>query len=434
MNRKKSIVLLVVMAIVLAVLTFMTFASFPIPGYKNGTMRYNSFLGTIDLDSDLDDGVCYELTLRYEISSEDEEIDEKEVIKTLKNRLQSLGYHSSVVTAFKAEGNDDYSYRVEMKATDTASTDIAVVASYGELEFSDGDGAFIMDADGVSSAKYRATTTSGETSHFVELKFTDEGLATLRSAMSNSTSDSGFTLRISLGETELFSNTLEESYITNNSIYITSSTAETARQLALQISSGGLAYEYEISDQMTVSSSLGVNAKSYVVWGTAAAVLVIFIALILIFGGLGLIADLTIFSFLLVEILMMILVPGITLNFAGVIGILTAIALTVNNMAIIMVRVREEYRNGKTIKAAVKTSFGRSLATVLETNIILGAIALAIFFICPGYVQCFAITFGIGVVVSTLATLFLSRLLAYMALPLFGEKSEGFLKLKREAE
>lgn len=427
MNKKKSIALLSVIAIVMVVLTVLTFARFQIPAYKNGTRIYQSFLGAVSLDQDLEGGVAYELTLVEDVSSEDEDIEENEVINTLQKRLSALGYDNAVVKAFRKSDTDAFSYRIEMRNTSSVATDISVVAAYGEIEFADGDSTYIMGADAVKSAKY---TSQGGTSHYVELKFTSEGLATLKEALNSAESD--FTLKIKLGDDELFSSTLKEDYIQDNAIYITSQSAETAKQLALQISSGGLKYEYEVSEQMSITSALGNNASEMIFWAVCAAVLVMFIASIVIYGGFGFIADLTVFAFILIEILMMILVPGITLNIGGVIGIIASIILTFDGMFFIMNRIRKEYANGKTVKASVKAAYGKSIFAVLDVNIIFAAFALLVYFICSGNVQCFAITFGIGAVISALATMFFSQLLVNVFIPLFKGKSEGFLNLKRE--
>ena len=438
MNKKKSIALLVIISIVLVVLAVLTFAQFRLP-FKNGTKIYQSFLGAVALDGDLEGGVAYDLTLPDDITEEGDDIDPKDVVLTLEKRLEALGYTTSVVTAYRAKETDNYSFRVEMKNTDTAATDIAVVARYGEIEFTDGSGNILFGDEELKSARYVSQTVSATTSHYVELKFTDDGLKILEDAIdaaasSEDSSSTQFTLKITLGDTELFSSTVEKDYIQQNSLLITSSDETTARQLALQISSGGLKYEYEISDPMTVTPSLGENAAALTFWACFAALIVIIIALCVVYGGFGAISGVSIFFFVMMEIVMLILVPGITLNFAGVVGIMAAVLLTVDSMAIIMHRVREEYRNDKTVKAAVKTAYKRSILSILEIDCVLAVLSLLMFFICKGAVVNFAVTFGIGVVLSALITMFFSQLLVYMALPLFKEKSEKFLKLKREAK
>ncbi len=438
MNKKKSIALLIVVSVVLVLLAVATFAQFRIPFYKNGTRIYQSFLGAIELDGDLEPGVAYELTLKEDIATDDTaDLDPEAVVKTLEYRLKALGYDAATVVAYREGETDNYSFRVEMRASDTAADDIAVAARYGELEFKDGNGTYLFGREYVQSARYISQTVAATTTHYVELRFTDDGVNALNAAIDAAAAEedsSGFTLSITLGDTQLFSSSLTKDTIAQNSLYIggENTTETAARQLALQIASGGLAYEYEISDPMETTPSLGENAKELVFWAGLAAMLLIIVAMIFAYGGFGLIAGVSLFFFVMMEIVMLILVPGITLNFAGVIGFFAAMLLTADSMVIIMHRVREEYRNGKTAKAAIKTAYRRSWLTIVETNAVLAVFALLMFFIATGYVNCFAVTFGIGIVLSALITMFVSYLLTSMALPLFQEKSEKFLKLRRE--
>ena len=139
MNKKKSIALLIVVSVVLVLLAVATFAQFRIPFYKNGTRIYQSFLGAIELDGDLEPGVAYELTLKEDIATDDTaDLDPEAVVKTLEYRLKALGYDAATVVAYREGETDNYSFRVEMRASDTAADDIAVAARYGELEFKDG--------------------------------------------------------------------------------------------------------------------------------------------------------------------------------------------------------------------------------------------------------------------------------------------------------
>ena len=434
MNKKKSIALLVVISVVLVVLAVLTFAQFRLPW--NDTKIYSSFLGAIELDSDLEEGVAYELTLKEDISVEDTDIEPDEVVLTLERRLEALGYRGAQVTAYRADETENWSFRVEMRSSDTAANDIAVAARYGELEFTDGNGTYLFGSEMVAGARYISQTVQATTSYYVELRFTNEGITALREAIAAGSTDSegnatDFTLTITLGDTQLFSSTLTEDYLSGNSLLITASDETTAQQLALQIDSGGLAYEYEVSDPMTVSPALGENAAALVFWACLAAFIVIVILAVSVYGGAGLISSVSAFLFVMLEIVMLIVVPGITLNMAGVVGILAALVLTADSMAIIMHRMREEFKNGKTVKAAVKAAYRRSMLTITEIDAVLAVFSLVMFFLCGGYANCFAITFGIGVVISALVTMFFSQLLTYMALPLFKDKSEKFLKLRR---
>ena len=428
MSKRKSIVLTTIIAIVLTVLTVMTFVRFTVPFYKNGTYNFNSVLGAIALDQDIDDGVAYDLTLKDNIDASDVDINEKAVINTLKARLNALGYENAIVNAFRTSESENYSFHIEMRASETYSQDIAVVAAYGELVFYDGDGNEITTGDeAVKSAKYVGPTTTADTNHYVELKFTDEGYNAIKTAIDSAESE--FKLSIKLGENEVFSSALSADYIQNNTLFITSNSRDTAEQLALQISSGGLEYEYEISDAYAVE-----NSVKGIFWGVTVAVILALVIMIIVYRGYGVLSALSVYTFLLIELLMMILVPGIVLSAGGIFGILTATLMTAVMLVDVMQRVKKEYASGKTVKAAVKAGYNKALWFQLESCGIVGALALIAFFLCSGYVKNFAITLGIGAVVCALAVTCVSRLFVSVTLPLLKGKSEGFLNLTREGD
>ena len=188
MNKKKSIALLVVISVVLVVLAVLTFAQFRLPW--NDTRIYRSFLGAIELDSDLEEGVAYELTLKEDISVEDTDIEPDEVVLTLERRLEALGYRGAQVTAYRADETENWSFRVEMRSSNTAADDIAVAARYGELEFTDGNGTYLFGSEMVAGARYISQTVQATTSYYVELRFTNEGITALREAIAAGSTDS----------------------------------------------------------------------------------------------------------------------------------------------------------------------------------------------------------------------------------------------------
>ena len=58
MSKKKSKALLSIIIAVIVILTVMTFAKFEVPGIKNGVYNYNSILGALTLDADLEESAC----------------------------------------------------------------------------------------------------------------------------------------------------------------------------------------------------------------------------------------------------------------------------------------------------------------------------------------------------------------------------------------
>ncbi len=433
MSKNKSIALIVIMAIVTAVLSVMTFVRFEIPFYKNGTTNFKSILGIIALDQDLSEGVAYDLTLKDNFDEVAEDVNDKEVIYTLKTRLKALGYDNPVVYSYRESELDNYSFHVEMRKNNNNATDIQVVARHGEVGFYDANGNEVMTADeGMKSAKFLSQKAGATYSYMVEIVFTDAGMTKLEEAIN--TAENGFTLSIKVGEDEVFSSSLTLDSIQNKTVYITSSTKENAQQLALQISSGGLKYEYEISDQYDVTPTLGSNAVKVILYSVLVALLVLFVALIVIYGGYGLLSSIAIYLFVLFDLILAVLVPSIILSFGGVLGMIFSLIVVIATLVNIMSKVKAEAKNGKTVKAAIKSGYSKTLFANLEIFGVLIVLSLLGIFITKGYVNNFAVMLGIGSALGAIVVILLSRLIVSVMLPLLKDKSEKFLKLEKGAE
>ena len=152
------------------------------------------------------------------------------------------------------------------------------------------------------------------------------------------------------------------------------------------------------------------------------------VALIVIYRAYGVAFSLSLLAFALLETLMLIAVPGITLSLGGIIGIALATIICADGFIVIIKRIKEEFVMGKTLKSAVKVGYKRSLIPVISVSVICGVVALAIFSFASGSLQCFGITFGIGAVLSVITNLLLTRLFGAIMLTLtkYSEKSINF--------
>ncbi|MDY6367875.1 MAG: hypothetical protein SPL13_05130 [Clostridia bacterium] len=435
MKKGKSIALISVISVILAVWLFLTFARFSV-----GINNYNSVIGAIGLDYDVNGGLTYELTYDKENeSSEVEDVDS--VIKTLSARLDILGYKAYEIQAYRDATKDvkDYSIRINLKNNDLSSTssetrtDVLAVAAYGTLSFYGGTEEnptteILTDGKVVDSAKFFGQNGDG---YVTEINLTDYGFDTLKALVGDS---SIYYLRIALGDEDILNSSLSADGFTNKTLYITANTEARARQIAMQISTGGLEYRYIVSEDKVESvSPYGKSADLYLGLVIATLFIVLIAAMLAVFGGFGVIGTLSMIFFGLLESTLMIAIPGIYLSAAGFIGIGVATILTADGLFITIKRIREEFANGKTVKASVKTGYKRAFMPVLGTNLITGFAALMLYAFSGGALVSFAITLAVGAVVSFLASALVSRMFTAILLPLVSDK-EKFLNLKRDAE
>lgn len=441
MSKKKSITLLIIISVIMAIVLTMTFLRFPI-----GVKDYNSAVGAIELDYDMKGGLSYSLSLHQDTEEEVSEEDTQETAISIKERLELLGHTTSIVKVIKSTDKDvkDYGIRIEIKSTDAADSDVKTATTFGKVKFFGGTEPsptteILEGVDVIENSEYLGQSEDG--SYALSLVFTDAG----RKAVLDTIGDQAtYYIRITCGldkkgaDVDLFnpSSTFDKSLLADNNkeLMLTSSSAQSAKQTALLFKYGGIDYRYDISNGgvgVDITSPFGedVALKCMVAIITIVAVLV---ALMLFaYSGLGIMATLSFLLFILAETWLLIGVPGIIVNLGSIIGIISATLVCLYALIYLLQKVKDDFANSeKTAKAAIKKGFADSLIPTINLHVVSGIIALTLFIFTKGVVNSFAITFGIGIIVSLISSLVFTRMFNAIILPLPKDK-ERFLRFKR---
>ncbi|MBP5466361.1 MAG: hypothetical protein J6Y43_02205 [Clostridia bacterium] len=439
MKKSRAIELLTITLVITAILTFLAFARFPV-----GTKNFNGFLGAIQTDYDLSGGTAYTLTLSRDNVKDVDDVDD--VINTLKYRLNLLGYENYSVKAVKDvdEAVKDYDIRIEARGnadrfgkvdTATLSSDIKVAAAYGELTFYGGTSQnptekILEGGKPVADAYYMGAATDGSsTTYNVNIKFSDYGYDALTELLN---ANSTYYVQINLGDTVLLPGTsaLSSSYINDKSLIITTGSEASARQAALQIKTGGLAYKYDLSEGEEVSSPLGRNLEIKSVIAISALLVAIIAAMFVIDKKYGVVSLLSSVLFTDIYLFLLIAIPGIKLSIGGVIAVALSAVLLADGFMITSKRIKEEFARGKTVKSAVKTGFNRALLPIAGTAGIVAAAALSLFALSGGALKNFALLIAVGVVLAAAINLLISRMFANLILAIV-KYNQSFLGLER---
>ena len=439
MKKWKATVLLTIVLVVTAILTVTAFARFPI-----GTKDFNGFLGAIETEYDLSGGTAYTLTLDKD--NTEDVTDVSEVIDTLKTRLNLLGYENYSVKAVKDvdEAVKDYDIRIETRGSvnkygeidkTALAQDISVVAAYGELKFFGGTEEspteeILTEEKAVADASYDGTQSDGSTTYYIiSITFTDYGYNQIKELMG----EGNYYLRIDVGDNSLTGTKgLSISASTFSKTYTLTTTAgeSSARQFALQMKSGGLAYKYNVSDGEDVSSPLGANIDTKSVIALGALVLAIIVAMFVFDKKYGIVSCLSMILFTDLYLAMLVAIPNIKVSFGGVIGVALAIFLAADGLFITSKRIKEEFARGKTVKSSVRTGYMRSILPIAGSNGIALLSAVILLAFTGGAVKNFAIIFAIGTVLAVITTMLISRMFTSLILPL-AEYKESFFGVKR---
>ena len=101
----------------------------------------------------------------------------------------------------------------------------------------------------------------------------------------------------------------------------------------------------------------------------------------------------------------------VNLSLPGIAGIFLTIGMAVDANVVIFERIREELNGGKSVKAAVKSGFSRAFSAVLDSNITTIIAAIVLWRFGTGAIQGFAITLLLGVIISLISALLITRVL-----------------------
>lgn len=218
---------------------------------------------------------------------------------------------------------------------------------------------------------------------------------------------------------ELVSAPTVQTEIAGGTAIITGSQSfDEARSLAQDLNTGAIPAPIYLSGQHTVEATLGAQA----LWTSLKAALIgsiiLMIYLIVIYRLLGVIADLAliIYAAIFVALLKLPLFlfsnTYIVLTLAGTAGIILSIGMAVDANVLVFERVKEELRKGKLLRTAIDTGFHRAWPSVRDSNISTLITCAILFIIGTSIVRGFAITLGLGVFVSMLTGMVLSRWIA----------------------
>jgi preprotein translocase subunit SecD len=186
-------------------------------------------------------------------------------------------------------------------------------------------------------------------------------------------------------------------------------TAEEARDLAIILRAGALPAPVQILEERTVGPSLGADSIRKGIASTLVGGLAVVVFMLIYYRLSGLVADLALLLNLLILLACM---AGFnaTLTLPGIAGIVLTIGMAVDTNILIFERIREEFRLGKTVRAAIDAGFQRAFTTVIDTHVTVVVSAVILYQFGTGPVKGFAVTLMIGILASLFTAVFFTRL------------------------
>lgn len=183
-----------------------------------------------------------------------------------------------------------------------------------------------------------------------------------------------------------------------------------------RLNAGALPVAIELISTEKIGASLGGDTVNRSLRAGLWGLLLVAIFMILWYRLPGLVAALALVFYVLLNLALFKLI-GVTLTAAGIAGLILSIGMAVDGNILIFERLKEELKNGKTLKDAIHDGFARAWAAIWDGNITAIVSALILFWFGTSLIEGFALTFGIGVVLSMFSSITISRTLLYAIAP-----------------
>ena len=401
MNLKSFIIL----ALIIAVIFLGAYTA--INGLSLGNYEILPMKEGINFGLDLRGGVY--VVLEAQTSKEDPVTDEKmsRAIATIRQRVNGLGVTEATVTK---QGKN----RIRVSIPDIQDQDKAldIIGKTAQLEFIGPDGNVILTGEEVkdSQAVYQQAKTGEQP--VVTLKFNKKGTTAFAEATKKFINQP---ISIVL-DGEAISSPYVQNTITNGEAVITGqSSLEEASDLSTLIRAGALPVSLNPVEVRTVGPTLGQDALSQSIKAAIIGVGLVFVFMILYYRLPGIVASLALVVYILLFFLILVSI-NTTLTLPGIAGLILTIGMAVDANVLIFERMKEELRLGKTLKSAMDSGFSRALPSILDSNITTIIAGIILFFFGTGSIRGFAVTLMIGIGVSMITAIFVTRYLLRLIL------------------
>lgn len=378
----------------------------------------------------------------YQVSSADKKEkltkeDLESAYKTMMRRIDKLGVSEPEISI---EGND----KIRVKLAGVTDPDEArnYITVTGELTFRDSKDNKLMDKDVISGAKI-SQDDKGNPAILLNVKDkdlfyettqkiseTEDQLIVIWLDFDKSTGDSYKTADCGNFENEntvkcLSAATVRQGF-SSNVIIQGNFTYEQAKSLVDLINSGSSNVKYKEISSKTVTSAFGENslAKTEIAGVIGVALIIIF--LIIFYRFSGFISSLSVLIYSCMTLLIFYLIDGV-LTLTGIAALLLGIGMAVDACVITNERIKEELKNGRSLKTAFINGNKNSFSSILDANITTMIIAIVLFAFGESSVKGFATM----LIINLLMTMFIIILINRSIMKLF--VNTGYFEGKERA-
>ena len=183
---------------------------------------------------------------------------------------------------------------------------------------------------------------------------------------------------------------------------------EEAITLAIVLRAGALPVPITIVDQRIVGPSLGAESVSSGTLSIMIGLLLIVLFIIFYYRASGFIASFSL-MWTLILLLGVLALLGATLTLPGIAALILTVGMSVDANVIIFERIKEELRNGKSVRSAIDSGYERAITTIVDANLTTGIAAAVLYQYGSGPIKGFATVLFWGIIISMFTAIIVTR-------------------------
>ena len=282
----------------------------------------------------------------------------------------------------------------------------------------------VLDGDDVVDAQVATQQNQyGNSEYVVRVTFSSEGATKFEEATARNV---GSPIYIVYDGAIISSPTVEQTISGGDCVITGSFTYESANSLATSIRLGVLKLTLNEVQSSVVGAKLGEDAVSTSLLAAVIGFIIVIVFMICFYRISGVAAGIALTLYLFI-MLCFLNALDVTLTLPGIAGIILSIGMAVDANVIIFTRIKEEIASGKTVKSSIGLGYHKAMSAILDGNITTLIAAAVLYLMGTGSIRGFATTLALGIVLSMITALFITRVLmaGFYAMGITSEKFYG---------
>ncbi len=219
-------------------------------------------------------------------------------------------------------------------------------------------------------------------------------------------------IAIAVDRTIISSPTVNGEICAGSGVISGSFTEGRAKDLATQLNAGALPVELTRQSVQTVSPTLGSQSLHQGIIAGIAGLVALLLYLLFYYRLLGVVAWLGMSIWATLAFALVSLAGqgfGYSLTLAGIAGLVISLGVTADSYIVFFERLKDEVRNGKTPRSAVRPGFKRAFRTIVAADFVTGIAAVVLYLTAVSSVRGFALTLGVATVLDLFVVYFFKR-------------------------